>query len=107
MRKVSATATSVLGVFVNPPGIHKTLGGVIMLDDDGKDSGIKSRYFEIIDVGERSGVEGDIFPGDIVAVPHGRWSRGFDVGREDKKELHGIDPKDIMGVYDGPVENIA
>jgi len=107
MKKVNATATSVLGVFINPPGMHETLGGVIILDDDGETRGIKSRYFEVVDVGERSGVVEDISPGDIIAVPHGRWSRGFDIGREDKKKLHGIDPKDIMGVYDGPLENIV
>ena len=47
MRKVRATATSVLGFFVNPPGEGRTKGGLITLDDDGKTEGIKSRFFEV------------------------------------------------------------
>ena len=107
MRQVRATATSVLGFFVNPPGQHKSAGGVIMLDDDGKTDGIKPRFFEVHDVGERTEVYEDIKKGDIVLVSHGRWSRGFDVNREDKKKLHSLDPKDILGVYTGNIENIV
>lgn len=107
MRQVKATPNSVLGFFVNPPGEHKTLGGVIILDDDADVRGIRTRYFEIHDVGERTEVYSDIKAGDIVAVPHGRWSRGIDVGREDGKKIHSIDPKDILGIYYGPIENIV
>jgi hypothetical protein len=107
MKEIKATANSVLGFFINPPGMSKSLGGVIMLDDDGKEQGIKTRYFEVHDVGERTQVYGDINPGDIVAVSHGRWSRGIDIDREDGKKIHSIDPKDILGIYDGPVENIV
>lgn len=107
MKQVKATPNSVLGFFVNPPGVHKTHGGLIMLDDDGKVDGIKTRYFEIHDVGSNTLVYEDIKPGDIVAVSHGRWSRGIDIEREDGKKIYSIDPKDILGIYDGPVENIA
>lgn len=107
MRTVKATATSVLGFFVNPPGEHKTAGGVIMLDDDGDTRGIKTRFFEVHSVGERSGVEDDVKAGDVVAVAHGRWSRGFDIGHPDNKKLYALDPKDILGVYTGDVANIV
>lgn len=107
MKQVKATATSVLGFFVNPPGEHKSAGGVIMLDDDGKADGIRTRFFEIHDVGERTEVYQDIKKGDIVAVSHGRWSRGFDVGHPEGKKMYALDDKDILGVYDGPVENIV
>lgn len=107
MKKVKATPTSVLGFFVNPPGQRKTTGGIIMLDDDGKTDGIKTRFFEIYDVGERSDVAQDLKPGDLVAVAHGRWSRGFDIGAEDGRKLYALDAKDILGVYDGPKENLV
>jgi hypothetical protein len=48
----------------------------------------------------------DIKPGDIIAVPHGRWTRGFDVNHPDGKLLYGIDAKDILGIYEGNEEDI-
>lgn len=107
MKQVKATATSVLGFFVNPPGQHKSAGGVIILDDDGKAEGIRPRFFEVHDVGERTEVYQDIKKGDIVLVAHGRWSRGFNMDREDKKKLYSLDPKDIMGIYTGDIANIV
>ena len=46
MRQIKATASKVLGFFVNPPGQHTLTSGLIILDDDGHKRGIKSRYFE-------------------------------------------------------------
>lgn len=106
MRNIKAIRTSVLAFFVNPPDMHKSKGGVIILDDNGETRGIKTRFFEVHDVGNDNEVTHDVKPGDIVAVPHGRWSRGFEVGHPEGKKMYGIDPKDIMGIYDGPVENI-
>jgi len=106
MKQVKATATSVLAFFVNPPGEGKTKGGIITLDDDGKTTGIKTRFFEIHDVGERTEVYGDVKQGDIVAVSHGRWSRGFDVGHPEGKKMYALDAKDILGIYDGPLEAV-
>jgi len=106
MRNVKATRTTVLAWFVNPPGETKSKGGVIMLDDDGDVRGIKTRFFRIHDVGVDSGVYEDIKPGDIVAVPHGRWTRGFDVDHPEGYKLYGLDAKDILGVYTGNEENL-
>ena len=101
MRNIKATGHSVLAFFVNPPGEYKTPGGVIKLHDDGKTAGIKTRWFRIHSVGNNNIVSKDIKSGDIVAVPHGRWTKGLDVGHPEGKTIHGLDPKDIMGVYDG------
>ena len=79
MKNVRAVKHSVLAFFVNPPGEGRTKGGLITLDDDGENVGIKTRFFEIHDVGSDNDVTHDCKQGDIVAVAHGRWSRGFDV----------------------------
>jgi len=104
MKNIKAIRHSVLGFFVNPPGMGKTKGGIITLDDDGTTEGIRTRFFEIHDVGSDNCVTNDVKPGDIVAVAHGRWSRGFDVGHPEGKKMYALDPKDIMGIWDGPRE---
>ena len=106
MKNIKATRNSVLGFFVNPPGMGKTKGGVITLDDDGTETGIKTRFFEIHSVGNDNAVSKDVKTGDLVAVPHGRWSRGFNVDDADNRKLYALDAKDIMGVYHGDVSNI-
>ena len=77
MKNIRAVKHSVLGFFVNPPGEGKTKGGIITLDDDGENTGIKTRFFELHDVGSDNDVTPDCKKGDIVAVAHGRWSRGL------------------------------
>jgi len=106
MKNIKAIRHSVLGFFVNKPGESTTKGGVIVLDDDGKTRGIKSRYFIVHSVGDDNIVTNDIKEGDIICVPHGRWTRGFDIDHPEGKKLYGIDPKDIMGVYHGSVDEI-
>jgi len=101
MKNIRAVRHSVLAFFVNPPGEGKTKGGVITLDDDGDQTGIKTRFFEVHSVGNDNIVTNDIKAGDFVAVPHGRWSRGFDVDHPEKKKMYAIDPKDIMGIWTG------
>ena len=101
MKNIRAVKHSVLAFFVNPPGEGRTKGGIITLDDDGKDTGIKTRFFEIHDVGHDNIVTNDISKGDIVAVPHGRWSRGFDIDHPEGKKMYALDPKDIMGIWTG------
>ena len=73
MRQVKATATSVLGFFVNPPGETTTKAGLILLDDDANERGIKTRFFEVHSIGERTEVKDDIKEGDIVAVAQFVW----------------------------------
>ena len=106
MKNVRAIRHSVLGFFVNPPGEGRTKGGLITLDDDGKTTAIKTRFFEVHDVGNDNVVTDDVKKGDIVAVAHGRWSRGIDIGHPDGKKLYSLDPKDIMGIWTGDVEAV-
>ena len=60
MKNIRAVKHSVLAFFVNPPGMGKTKGGIITLDDDGDTTGIKTRFFEIHDVGSDNVVTNDI-----------------------------------------------
>ena len=106
MKNVRAIRHSVLGFFVNPPGEGKTKGGLITLDDDGKSTGIKTRFFEVHDVGNDNVVTHDVKKGDIVAVAHGRWSRGFDIDHPEGKKLYSLDPKDILGIWTGDIEAV-
>ena len=106
MKNVRAIRHSVLGFFVNPPGEGKTKGGIITLDDDGKTTGIKTRFFEVHDVGNDNVVTNDVKKGDIVAVAHGRWSRGIDIDHPEGKKLYSLDPKDILGIWTGDIETV-
>tara|TARA_Y100000389_G_scaffold201574_1_gene244605 strand:- start:2758 stop:3093 length:336 start_codon:yes stop_codon:yes gene_type:complete len=101
MKNIKAVRHSVLAFFINPPGMGKTKGGIITLDDNGETTGIKTRFFEVHDVGSDNEVTNDVKPGDLVAVAHGRWSRGFDVEHPEGKKLYALDPKDIMGIWTG------
>ena len=106
MKNVRAIRHSVLAFFVNPPGEGKTKGGIITLDDDGKTTGIKTRFFEVHDVGNDNVVTNDVKKGDIVAVAHGRWSRGIDIDHPEGKKLYSLDPKDILGIWEGDIETV-
>ena len=64
MKNVRAIRHSVLAFFVNPPGEGKTKGGIITLDDDRKSTGIKTRFFEVHDVGSDNIVTDDVKKGE-------------------------------------------
>ena len=106
MKNVRAVKHSVLAFFVNPPGEGRTKGGLITLDDDGENVGIKTRFFEVHSVGNDNVVTDDIKKGDLVAVAHGRWSRGIDIDHPEGKKLYSLDPKDIMGIWEGDIETV-
>ena len=53
-------------------GIQKTLGGIIIPDDDMKDRGIRPRWAKVHAVGPDVD---DLVPGEWVLIAHGRWSQ--------------------------------
>ena len=82
-------------------GERKTKGGIILMDDDGKEEGIRPRWARVYAKGPLN--KDDYQVGDWVLVAHGRWSRGLDV--EDPKtgeivKLRRADPDEILGVSD-------
>lgn len=78
-------------------GMEKTAGGVLLLSDDGKKSGIHPRWGRVYAVGPR---QKDVDVGEWVLMEHGRWSRGIEYTTDDGQELliHMADNKGIMAV---------
>ena len=80
-------------------------GGIIMLDDDKKSSGIRPRWAKIYGLGpEQDDPQLEI--GKWVLVSHGRWTRGITVETPlGKQTLRKVDPGDILLVSDEPMED--
>lgn len=79
-------------------------GGIIILNDDMKGSGIRPRWAQIYKFGPQ--YNGDLKVGQYICIAHGRWTRGIDIEDEEgKKTLRRVDPNDILLVSDEPVED--
>ena len=79
-------------------GATKTKGGIILMDDDGTESGIHPRWAKVYAIGDQ---QEDVTVGQWVMVSHGRWSRGFKIKKEGVElEVRMIDENDILLVSD-------
>ena len=87
-------------------GDIKTKGGLILLDDDGKEKGIHPRWGQVYAVGAK---QTDVQVGQWVLVAHGRWTRGMLVEKDSvKEEVRMVDENDILLVSDvEPLEEAA
>jgi co-chaperonin GroES (HSP10) len=75
-----------------------TTGGIVLLNDNGKGTGIRPRWAQVYAVGPE---QQDVAVGQWICVAHGRWTRGIDVEDESGKQtLRRVDPKDILLVSD-------
>jgi hypothetical protein len=73
-------------------------GGLILLNDNGKSTGIRPRWGRVYAVGPE---QQDVRVGQWVCVAHGRWTRGLDIEDESgQRTIRKIDPKDILLVSD-------
>jgi co-chaperonin GroES (HSP10) len=71
-----------------------TTSGIVLLNDNGKSTGIRPRWGQVYAIGPE---QQDVSVGQWVCVAHGRWTRGVDIEDETgKKTLRRIDPKDIL-----------
>lgn len=71
-----------------------TQGGLILLNDNGKGTGIRPRWGQITATGPD---QHDVRPGQWICVAHGRWTRGLEIeDNQGKKVIRKIDPKDIL-----------
>ena len=71
-----------------------TTGGIVLLSDNGKSTGIRPRWGQVYAVGPE---QKDIRVGSWVCVAHGRWTRGVEIeDHEGSQTLRRVDPKDVM-----------
>lgn len=61
-------------------GEQRTQSGIIIIDDDGKQHGIKPRWAKVYTVGPE---QENVKTGDWILIEHGRWTRGFNFERDD------------------------
>lgn len=69
-------------------------GGIVLLKDNGKSTGIRPRWGKVYAVGPD---QHDVKIGTWICVEHGRWTRGLEI--EDETGQHTVrrvDPKDIL-----------
>lgn len=75
-----------------------TSSGIVLLNDNGKSTGIRPRWGRVYAIGPK---QKEVTPGQWICVAHGRWTRGVEVEDETgRKVIRKIDPKDILLVSD-------
>lgn len=80
---------------------RKISTGIVVVSDDGKNSGIRPRWGKVYAIGPE---QKDVQVGQFVLVAHGRWTRGIKI--EDDHGQHTvrrIDINDILAISDEPV----
>lgn len=71
-----------------------TSSGIVLLNDNGKGTGIRPRWGQVYAVGPE---QKDVQVGQWICVAHGRWTRGIDIEDElGRRTLRRVDPKDIL-----------
>ena len=66
----------------------------MLLNDNGKSSGIRPRWGRVYAIGPE---QQDVRVGEWILVAHGRWTRGLDIEDDSGKHtIRKIDPKDIL-----------
>lgn len=85
-------------------GERKTSAGIVLLDDNGKEDGIRARWMQVYAMGAET--TDQIKVGDWILVEHGRWSRGIEIREgEDVLSIWQVDPDALLCVSEErPVE---
>lgn len=80
-------------------GGKKLSSGIILLDDDGKNSGIRPRECTVYAIGKNIDY---LEIGNKILVAHGRWSRGVRVKTPTGENIvvRRVDPADILLVIE-------
>ena len=81
-------------------GEQRTEGGIIIMSDDGKSTGIHPRWGKVLAIGKN---QQDVKIGQYVLVAHGRWSRGFKLNGE---IVRTVDPEDVLGIQNDEPKSI-
>lgn len=79
-------------------GEEKTKAGIIRVNDDGKEDGIKPRWCQVWRCGE--GVT-DVVEGDWILMEHGRWTRTINATvNGEPMDIRQIDTNDMLLISD-------
>lgn len=83
-------------------GERVTKGGLIVIDDNGKDRGIRSRWCQVYKVGSKAAETVDYKEGQWIFVEHGRWTFGFSIETLDGEDLYvqKVELKSVLAVSD-------
>jgi co-chaperonin GroES (HSP10) len=78
-------------------GERLSASGIVIPNDDGKDSGIRARWAQVYAVGPE---QKDVKVGEWVLMQHGRWTKGADIKLKgaDAFRFWKADPKGVLGV---------
>ena len=84
-------------------GERTTTSGLILIDDDAAQRGIRPRWAKVWCVGPE---QTDVEPGMWVLIAHGRWTRTINFEIDDEfKDIRMVDPKDVFGYqWDEPLD---
>lgn len=88
-------------------GMQTTSKGLIILNDDGANHGIKPRWGRVYSVGPD---QKDISVGQYILIEHGRWTRGIEVVDPDTGEetvIRKVDNDSILLVSDEPMADMS
>lgn len=78
--------------------VRLSSGGLILLNDNGKSTGIRPRWGRVYAVGKD---QTEVKVGQWILVAHGRWTRGLEIEDESgERTIRKIDPKDILLISD-------
>jgi len=78
-------------------------GGIVLVNDDMKNSGIRPRWAKVYATGPE---QKEIKIGQWIMISHGRWTRGLKIEDENgEKTIRKVDLKDILLVSDEPVND--
>ena len=79
-------------------------GGIVILNDDMKNSGIRPRWARVYAIGPE---QQDVRVGQWVLVEHGRWSRGLKIIRDGEEiTIRRADPEAIIFVSNDQPDSI-
>ena len=80
-----------------------TNGGIIILNDDMKSSGIRPRWAKVYAIGPE---QKDVQVGQYILISHGRWTRGVKIDDgSGEKVIRKVDNNEILLISDEPVND--
>jgi len=78
-------------------------GGIVLVNDDMKNSGIRPRWGKVYAVGPE---QKEIKVGQWIMIAHGRWTRGLKIEDDSgEKTIRKVDLNDILLISDEPVND--